>query len=265
MYSPKHDQHIEGGHLKILKETEALAKADMDGLLKSRRRVKSGIAGFDELVEGGLLNDRVYIICGPPGSGKTTFGCQYLAYGAIAGERGMYVTMMEDPRNIIMDMSSYPFNILNHVKTGRLFFMDFGANFNPGVGSSIEFPTMSQLFAKVREFVESKDVKRLVIDSISQVKFVGADLMTEKKQMVEFVRKLESLDCTTILLSEMLDPDKYAPEHFLVHGVIFLYNFLSDGIMTRAVQILKMRGTRHESNMRKLEFTENGLRISGQI
>ena len=251
--------------LKVPMEIETLASSNMDEVLKNKKRIKSGIAGFDDLVDGGFLSNRVYILCGPPGSGKTTFSCQYLAYGAVTGEKGMYVTLMEDPKNIMLDMSGYPFNMLGHVKAGRLFFMDFGANLDIKEGSSVEFPTMSNLFEKLKEFVETRGVKRLVIDSTSQIKFEGTDPISAKKEMAVFVRKLESLDCTTILLSEMIDPDRYAPEHFLVHGVIFLYNFLSEGTMIRAIQILKMRGTKHESNMRNLEFTNNGLRVTNKV
>ena len=70
-------------------------------------RIPTGIEGFDDLVQGGLLTERVYVLSGPPGSGKTTFGVQFLANGASAGEVGLYVTLLECPQNIINDMSNY--------------------------------------------------------------------------------------------------------------------------------------------------------------
>ena len=59
-------------------------------------RIKSGIEGFDMLVEGGLLQGRQYLLSGTPGSGKSTFGVQFLSVGALLGEIGAYVALSEN-------------------------------------------------------------------------------------------------------------------------------------------------------------------------
>ncbi|MGB3907585.1 MAG: ATPase domain-containing protein, partial [Methanomethylovorans sp.] len=74
-------------------------------------RIESGIDGLDEIMQGGLLSERVYLLSGPPGGGKTTFGVQFLAKGALQGDVGLYVTLLECPQNIINDMSNYSFNV----------------------------------------------------------------------------------------------------------------------------------------------------------
>ena len=89
----------------------------------------------------------------------------------------------------------------------------------------------------------------------------GVDIIEHEKEMTRFIRSLKELDCTSILLSEMTQPDAYTVEQFLAHGVIFMHNFLTDSNMVRAVQVIKMRGTRHDCNMRKLQFTDDGLII----
>ena len=226
-----------------------------------RARVKTGISGLDKILQGGLIANRVYLIGGTPGAGKTTFGAQFLVQGAKLGERGMYVSLVEDPKNIIADIGSFNFGLVEFVNDGRIIFLDFGRNLKEGT----EFPTVMQLFAKIKDIVTLKNIKRLVIDSISAVRFASADPFYERKQLAEFVRSLEGLGCTTLLLSEMNDPNKFAPEHFLTHGVIFLHNFLSRGVMVRAIQILKMRGTRHDCNLRRLVFTDNGLEVKEEI
>ena len=226
-----------------------------------RVRIKTGIPGLDNILQGGLIQNRVYLLGGTPGAGKTTFGVQFLVQGAKLGERGMYVSLIEEPKNIINDMSSFNFGLIEFVNDGRVVFLDFGKNLKEGM----DFPTVMQLFAKIRDIVTLKNIKRLVIDSISAVRFASADPFYEKKQLAEFVRSLEGLGCTTLLLSEMTDPNKFAPEHFLTHGVIFLHNFLSKGAMVRAIQILKMRGTKHNCNFRKLVFTDNGLEVKEEI
>ncbi|NOZ59015.1 MAG: ATPase [Euryarchaeota archaeon] len=227
----------------------------------ARPRVSTGVPGLDGLIEGGLLPGRTYVVSGPPGSGKTTFGVQFLAAGAWQGERGMYVSLLEDVENIVYDMTTFSFKIEELVSSGKLLFMDLGEMLQ----ASAEFPTYKQLLTKVTDQVKFRRIQRLVIDSISAIKFIGSDPKFEKKQMGEFFRGLQKIGCTTLLLSEMTDPERYLPEHFLAHGVIFLHNFLSDSRMVRAIQIIKMRGTRHDCNLRRLEITKNGLRVTSML
>ncbi len=72
-------------------------------------RLSSGVPGFDELIEGGLLPNRLYVVSGPPGSGKTTFTAQFMAEGLRNGEKCMYITMHETEDELVNDMSSFDF------------------------------------------------------------------------------------------------------------------------------------------------------------
>jgi len=224
-------------------------------------RIKTGVPGLDEILQGGLIPNRVYLVGGSPGAGKTTFGIQFLVQGAKLGENGLYVSLIDDPQNIIADMSNFSLKLPKFVSSGKISFIDFGKS----LLEIADFPTVTQLFSKIRDITNLKNIKRVVVDSISAVRFASVDPFYERKQLAEFVRSLESLGCTTILLSELSDPNKFAPEHFLTHGVIFLHNFLSKGNMIRAIQILKMRGTNHDCNLRELIFTKTGLKVGKEI
>jgi KaiC/GvpD/RAD55 family RecA-like ATPase len=64
-----------------------------------------------------------------------------------------------------------------------------------------------------------------------------------------------------ILISELTNPNSYTAEQFAAHGVIFLHHFLDENTksMVRAIQIVKMRGTKHDSSLKKLMFEDDGL------
>ncbi|MCQ6963858.1 RAD55 family ATPase [Methanolobus chelungpuianus] len=245
-------------------------------------RIPTGIEGFDDLVQGGLLSERVYVLSGPPGSGKTTFGVQFLAHGASRGEVGLYTTLLECPQNIINDMSNYAMNITSLIKMQKLLFADLGprmeygymdemsefvtTDYNVGRTSiESEAPSPSMVFKEIAAYVSEYDVKRLVIDSVSAIRFTTNDFSLQEKEMSRFIRNLKKLGCTTVLLSEMTDPTAYSTEQFAAHGVVFMHNFLYDKTMTRAIQVIKMRGTRHDCNMRAVSFTERGLRVEGYL
>ena len=251
-------------------------------MIVSLKREATGIVGFDELIEGGLIQRRIYLVSGPPGSGKTTFGVQFLVTGAKEGQNGMYVTLNETASTIIEDSGRYTFNVPHLIKIKKLKFLDLGpeleysymdelhslissSEIEDEVSPELDAPSASETFKKIKSEVEAGDIQRLVLDSINAVKFNTHPYAKAEKEINRFIRNLKKLGCTTILLSEMTDLDTYPQEQFASHGVILLHNFLLGGAMTRAIQIIKMRGTRHDCNMRKLAFTPSGLRVGDVV
>jgi len=245
-------------------------------------RIRTGIDGLDEILQGGLLSERVYLLSGPPGSGKTTFCVQYLAQGAALGEVGLYVSLVESPQNIIDDMSNYSMNVITLIKMHKLLFADLGPRMDYGfidelhesglndhdmINSPADHgaPSPATVYKEIASYVAEYGVKRLVIDSVSAIRFTSKDMSLQEKEMSRFIRNLKKLGCTTILISEMTDPTAYSTEQFASHGVIFLHNFLYDKTMTRAIQIIKMRGTKHDCNLRRVGFTEKGLCVQGML
>jgi KaiC/GvpD/RAD55 family RecA-like ATPase len=243
-------------------------------------RIKTGIEGFDVLVEGGLLQGRQYLVSGSPGSGKTTFGVQFLCTGALLGEPGAFIALSESIETIKQDMLRYLIHTAELEIKKKLFFIDLGPNIKYGEYDEISHfitpdyqqqlgdspantpPTPFSVFKEVEIQVKNLGIKRLVIDSLSAIRFTSMNPSAEERSIGRFIRNLKNLGCTTILLSELTKPDAYTIEQFASHGVIFLHNFMDkQGNMVRALQIIKMRGTKHDCDMRYIEFTDKGMKI----
>jgi len=220
-------------------------------------RVSSGVPGFDDLVEGGLLKNRLYVVSGPPGSGKTTFCSQFITQGAKEGENCVYLTMHETKEELMQDMSGFDFGFDRAIKSDTIQFLNLVTE--SGKRAITQFGTEGGLTNRLVAFLESNEVDRAVIDSTMLLQhFFQQDVSDE---ITGFLSALKQTDATILLISEMTDPTSYSDEHYLAHGVIFFHNFLDSSGMTRGVQVIKMRGTAIDSDIRELSFSDQGLRV----
>ncbi|WP_457741476.1 RAD55 family ATPase [Thermococcus sp.] len=224
-------------------------------LLKGLDRVSTGVQGLDKLIGGGFLEGRVYLVTGPPGSGKTTFGVQFLVEGARNEEKGLFVSLFEPQDVLIKDMLRYNFGILEHFQSGKIAFYDLG-EILLNAGREL---TWDELFTLLVELIKREDAKRVVIDSFSLFESFVSNPSGKKKALGLFIRLLRSIGATTLLLSEMLSSEKYTDEYYLADGVIVLHHFMRNYQMVRALQILKMRGVPHDSNLKRMRFTTDGI------
>jgi KaiC/GvpD/RAD55 family RecA-like ATPase len=225
-------------------------------------RVSTGIPRFDSLLDGGLLEDRLYVLSGPPGSGKTTFSAHFLTEGALSGERCLFLSMHENKSELAHDMGSYDFGFDRALESSNLEFLNiFDANTRRLLGGSdnTDFSTgVKNTTNRLVSFINSRGIDRLVIDSAMILQYFFPE---SEDAFIQFLTSLKRIDATTILISEMTDPSSYADEHYLSHGVIFMHNYLDATGMTRGIQIIKMRGTDIDSDIRAVEFTDDGLQV----
>ncbi|MFC7026985.1 RAD55 family ATPase [Halomicroarcula sp. GCM10025324] len=222
-------------------------------------RLSTGVPGFDTLVEGGLLSNRLYVVSGPPGSGKTTFCSQFITQGAKEGESCLYVTMHETKSELMQDMAGYDFGFDRAMQSDAIQFLNLVTE--SGKRTITQFGSDGGLTNRLVAFIEHNDIQRVVIDSTMLLQHFMQDVDSE---ITGFLSALKQTEATTLLISEMTDPSSYSDEHYLAHGVVFFHNFLEKGSMTRGVQVIKMRGTAIDCDIRKIEFTDQGLNVSDE-
>lgn len=233
-------------------------------------KVKTAIPGLDELIEGGYVENDVIIVTGGPGAGKTTFGIQYLVGGAISyNEPGVLVVMEETPSRMIRDMWRFGWDIEKLVaqKKIKIIYADpfkytkfVKTPDSSPIGIVAATKNVGDIFKQIQTEVESIKAKRVFIDSITSIKLASEE--RDVRQIVsEFIKNLEFLDCTTLMTSEIQDTEMFSVEEYLSSGVIKLHVFRVGGSRVRAIEILKMRGVKHDETLHPYDIQEKGIVI----
>ena len=229
-------------------------------------RVPTGIYGLDELIEGGFPRGRQILVSGDPGTGKTTFGIQYLVKGIEEyGEPGIYLTFEQNPETVKEDMLRFGWDLDKLEKQGDLIIIDATAPIF-GLSSTEEFIITKEeynvkgVIEKLIQATKEIGAKRLVIDSITDL----ASRYSEDWQVRKIIHLinlvLHKLKLTSILISELETFSSYKVEEYLADGVIWL-RYDDKLRFGRTILIRKMRGTNHSNKIYPYKI-EGGKGIS---
>ena len=154
--------------------TAAGAGAAGTGAPVARDRASTGVDGLDEILGGGLTRNRVYLIEGTPGTGKTTFALRFLIEGADRGERGLYITLSETADELAAVVRSHGWS-LDGIEVFEL--ADENGR-DPDAEQSILYPSEVELGETIRTLTAQIDLVapvRVVFDSLSEMRLLAQD------------------------------------------------------------------------------------------
>jgi KaiC/GvpD/RAD55 family RecA-like ATPase len=233
------------------------------------QKVRTGIPGFDSILSGGFREGMNVVLSGPPGSGKTTLGMQYLYYGAKDfDESGIFVTLSESPISIKNSFMSYGWDIQNLIEQGKIIIIDARPfKMEEGFvaldeslyrGESLPFMHLSQL---ILSSINRIGAKRLVIDSLSVLAMQYTNKFYARQGLQGMVHALESQGCTSILISETGEDQDIPLDWYVTSGIILLHHMRREDTMERAIQVLKMRGIKHSEQILPMRINDLGIQI----
>jgi circadian clock protein KaiC len=219
----------------------------------SKKRVGTGVAGLDEAVGGGLPVGSVTVVIGPPGSGKTSFGLNFLN---LAGkkEHGLHFGFYETPARLSLKGEALGLDF-SKKRLGR----DLHIIWNPLTENSLD-KLAHQLLDAVREH----KIKRLLIDGVG-----GFDRAAiHKSRLMEFfsalTNELRALSVTTIITWESQDhtvnenSDPFPEISSILDNLITIREVHRQGRVQRLLSILKIRDSAFQQRSYEFFFTKNG-------
>jgi KaiC/GvpD/RAD55 family RecA-like ATPase len=219
-------------------------------------RIKSGIPGFDELIEGGFPEGSSVLVSGGPGCGKTIFCLEYLYYGAKQfRDPGAYITLEEGPHNLWWNMQRFKWDLLPLEKENLLKIYKFEPT------DDMRNDAEKQI-QKIIDTAKAINAKRLVIDSITAFSFWIDSPEKIRYAIYRLVEELRKINCTTLLTCETegskTKASHFGVEEFLVDGVVMLHLQPPH----RFLWVRKMRGTSHSKTIHPMDITETGLIVN---
>jgi circadian clock protein KaiC len=209
------------------------------------KRIPTGIAELDPLIEGGLKAGKTYLVVGEPGTGKTVFGLQFLVSGLMEKEKGLFVTIDEKPADVIEQAASLGWDLAPFIESKEFLILDaspyFSARASDGQGRSID---VQRVISDLNNYISRMGASRLVIDPVGPLLFNRESPSRGFDQARMFFHGLQANTTTTNLLTNYaVARSTRGIEEYLVSGTFVLEMALSGSRFVRTLAIEKMRST----------------------
>jgi KaiC/GvpD/RAD55 family RecA-like ATPase len=229
-------------------------------------RISTGVTGLDEMLQGGFLENKIILVRGGPGTGKTIFSLQFINDGARKGEKGMYVTLEEPLESVRTTAASLGFDLEKLEKKNMLKLIDgsqlvYKSSEESKGSYGSPKPIISQMVNQITIEAKNLGATRLAVDPITSA-IIHQRFPTDKRlEILELIKALRKIRGTSVITSESSSPseDEFFVEEYLADGVIILAQTLHNFAVTKTVRVEKMRGTRHDDQPRKYEIGDKGL------
>jgi circadian clock protein KaiC len=239
-------------------------------------KVDTGVPGLDELVDGGLPSERVVLVIGGPGTGKTILCSQFLYKGIYEkGENGVFVSLDESKEHFYSEMKQFGWDFEKAASEGKFAFMDatrisqvamLKEKIYKEETKSLRGKRLSvdKLIEALQAQIVHVKAKRVVVDTLALLTYRFPDPVERRTAIVEMIQSLADMPVTCLVTTELkhLGLEREAlDEEFLVHGVIMLQTLFSGSTTTRAMQVEKMRGAKVNPSLVPYSIDKNGVEI----
>jgi circadian clock protein KaiC len=242
--------------------SQSINQAGADAERDTQLRLATGSAGLDHILEGGFPANRLYLIEGDPGTGKTTLALQFLLEGARCGEPVLYVTLSETKEELTAVARSHGWS-LEGVSLHEL--VPPEESLKAEAQYTIFHPSEVELGETTRaviEEVERIQPRRVVFDSLSEMRLLARDPLRYRRQILALKQFFAGRKSTVLLLDDRTSADADLQVQSIAHGVVMLAQMELDyGSERRRLRVSKLRGSRFRGGFHDFTIRTGGIEV----
>ena len=224
-------------------------------------RARTGVVGLDTVLGGGLPRNRLYLIQGLPGVGKTTLALQYMLEGSGRGESALYIALSESAEELRASAQSLGWSldgveIYEHSTAARLTSETQHTLFHP------DEVDLSETLTEILQVVERVRPSRVVLDSLSELRLLAGDVLRYRREILALKDYFAGRRCTVLLLDDRTTDAGDLQLQSLCHGVLLLEVVTPDyGKDHRRLRVTKMRGLHYQGGYHDYLIETGGLQV----
>ncbi len=220
----------------------------------------TGIEGLDNILEGGFPANRIYLVEGDPGTGKTTLALQFLLEGVRRGEPGLYVTLSETKEELLSVAESHGWSLDGFTIYELL---PTASSLNPESQYTIFHPSeieLGETTNAVLEEVERIKPRRVVFDSLSEMRLLAHDPLRFRRQILALKQYFAGQKSTVLLLDDKVADGRELQVQSIAHGVVALEHLAVEyGAERRRLRVVKLRGARFRGGYHDFNIETGGV------
>ena len=235
---------------------ERAAEASGNGL------VMTGIDGLDVMLGGGVPRGHTVVVLGSFGTGKTTFGIQFLVQGLINGEKGIFISLEEDVDSIVASAAGFGWDLATPLKEKRLAIVKL----EPADAKT----TLTKVRSELPKFIRDFGADRVVVDSVSLLNMMFPDDVERRARLFALSHQIKSTGATALFTAETKDDNPRASRDGLVEyisdGVVVLQTREKEsGDVQLAMQVMKMRRLKHTRSIKPYTIDDDGINVHADV
>ncbi len=224
-------------------------------------KVQTGVAGLDDILNGGLTRGNIFLLEGEPGAGKTTIALRFLMSGAARGERCLYVTLSETERELRDGAASHGWQLNESISVFEL--LPPESILNSEHQQSLLYSSDLELGETTRQIfdaVEKVNPTRVVLDSLSEIRLLAQNSLRYRRQILAIKHYFSRYGATVLMLDDMTTEPGDKTVHSIAHGVIRLEQLTPEyGAERRRLRIQKFRGQRYRGGYHDFTIKKGGV------
>ena len=226
-------------------------------------KASTGVAGLDTVLGGGLACNRLHLLEGNPGTGKTTIALQFLMAGAEVGDVGLYVSLAETEQELRDGARSHGWKLHENVKVCEL--VPPESALDPDQQQSLLYSSdleLGETIKRVFEAIERLQPKRVVIDSLSEIRLLAQSSLRYRRQILALKHYFAQHQSTVIMLDDLTTESTDRAVHSIAHSVIHLDQLAPIyGGERRRMRVVKCRGQPFRSGYHDSIIGTGGVQV----